>query len=144
MKIEEIEYLAVIKYLNLKGLIPTQIQDDMAITLGDDAPSFATVKRRVADFKRGRSFIEDEPRSGRPSTASLQANIDNVHQIVINDRRLTVRSIVTVIGISHERVENILTKELGMAMVSARWIPPLLNSDQKRTRLTMSKENGPF
>ena len=138
---EKIEYRAVIKYLNLKGLTPTQIHDDMVIILGDDAPSFATVKRWVADFKRGRSSIEDEPRSGRSSTASSQANIDHVHQMVMNDRRLTIRSIATVIGISHERVENILTKELGMAKVSARWIPRLLNPDQKRTRLTMSKEN---
>ena len=36
---------------------------------------------------------------------------------------------------------NILSKELGMTKVSARWVPHLLTPDQMRTRLLMSREN---
>ena len=55
-KMEKTEYRAVIKYLNLKGLNSTQIHTDMTDTLGDQAPSFATVKRWVAESKRGREY----------------------------------------------------------------------------------------
>ena len=113
----------------------------MIETLRDNAPSFATVKRWASECKRGRDSVEDDPRSGRPSTACNQENTDHVHQLVMDDRRLTVRHIATTIGISHERVEKILSKELGMTKVSARWVPRLLTPDQKRTRLFMSREN---
>ena len=68
-KMDKVEYRAVIKYRTLKGLIPTHMHADMVETLVDNAPSFATVKRWAAGFKRGRESIEDDPMSGRPSTA---------------------------------------------------------------------------
>lgn len=138
---DKVEYRAVIKYLTLKGLTPTQIHADMVETLVDNAPSFATVKRWAAEFKRGRESIEDDPRSGRPSTATTTENIDRVHKMVMDDRRLTVRYIAEIIGICQERVHHILTNELEMTKVSARWVPRLLTPDQKRTRLDMSREN---
>ena len=45
---------AVIQYLHKKGLTPKDIHNDMVATLGKDAPPYATVKRWVAGFKRGR------------------------------------------------------------------------------------------
>ena len=71
----------------------------MIETLRDNAPSFATVKRWASEFKRGRDSVKDDPRSGRPSAACTQENIDHVHQLVMDDRRLTVRRIATTIGI---------------------------------------------
>ena len=59
----------------------------MVSTLGDDAPALSTVKKWAAEFKRGRESLEDDPRSGRSSTATTQENIDRIHQIVMNDRR---------------------------------------------------------
>jgi len=45
---------AVIKYLNLKGLSPNEIADDMKVVMGDDAPSYATIYQWIAKFKRCR------------------------------------------------------------------------------------------
>ena len=44
-------------------------------------------------------------------------------------------------SISRERVESILHKGLGLSQVSVRWMPRLLTSDQKLTRLVMSETN---
>ena len=109
----------VIKYLQKKGLTPKDIHADMAATLGDDAPALSTVQKWAAEFKRGRESLEDDPRSGRPATATTQENINRVHHMVMDDRRLTVNQIANTVGISRERVENILHKELDMSKVSA-------------------------
>ena len=61
---------AVIQYLHKKGLAPKDIHTDMVATLGEDAPSYATIKRWVAEFKRGRQSLEDAPCPGRPVTVA--------------------------------------------------------------------------
>ena len=66
---------------------------------------------------RGRESLEDDPRSGRPSTATIQENIDRIHQMVMNDKRLTISHLANVISISRKRVENILHNELGKSKV---------------------------
>ena len=63
---EQNEKPAVIKYLNLKGLTPNEISNDMKVVLGDDVPSCATIYRWIAEFQRGRESTEDVHRSGRP------------------------------------------------------------------------------
>ena len=78
----------------------------MVSTLGDDAP-FSAVKKWAAEIKGGRESLEDYPCSRRPSTANTQENVDSAHDIIMGDRRVTTRYIASIVGISHERVENI-------------------------------------
>lgn len=132
---------AIIRYLGLKGLTPKEIFEDMAKTLGEDAPSYSTVKRWAADFRRGRENLEDDARSGRPATATTEEMIDDVHDIIFADRRISERRIAVELEISQERVHNIIHQELGMSKVSARWVPRLLTPDQKRSRRLISKDN---
>ena len=120
---DKIWHRGVIRYLQKKGLTTKEIHADMVSTLEDDAPALSTVKKWAAEFKRGRESLEDDPRLGRPSTATTQENIDRIHQMVMNDRRLTISHLANVVRISRERVENILHNELGMSKVLARWVP---------------------
>ncbi|XP_076065286.1 protein GVQW3-like [Oratosquilla oratoria] len=113
----------------------------MATTLGDNALALSTVQKWAAEFKRGRENLEDDLRGGRPATATTQENNDRIHHIVMDERRLTVNQMANTVSISRERIENILHKELEMSKVSARWVPRLLTSDQKYTRLVMSEVN---
>src|SRR5436190_23298789 len=136
---EKIEYRAVIKFLHLKGNTSAQIKAELDAVYGDSAPSFATVKRWVAEFKRGRTSLADDERSGRPTTATTIDNIEEIHQMVMDNRRIKVREIAEAIGISKERVCHILTEELGMRKLTARWVPRLLTLDQKRIRMNISK-----
>ena len=61
---EKIEKRAVIKYFFIKGMSTKEIHDDIFVTLGDDGPSYSFVKNWVDEFKRGRSSVVDEHRSG--------------------------------------------------------------------------------
>ncbi|KYN16546.1 hypothetical protein ALC57_11207 [Trachymyrmex cornetzi] len=123
---EKIEYRAIIKFLHLKGNTSTQIKAELDAVYGDSAPSFATVKRWVIEFKRGRTSLADGERSGRPTTATTTDNIEEIHQMIMDNRRIKIREIAEAVCISKERVCHILTKELGMRKLTARWVPRLL------------------
>ncbi|CAK9809105.1 hypothetical protein ANTQUA_LOCUS5970 [Anthophora quadrimaculata] len=72
---EKLEYRAVIKYLFSKGNTPTQIKEELDAVYGNSAPSFTTAKFWAAVFKRGRTSLGDDERSGRPKTATSDDNV---------------------------------------------------------------------
>lgn len=137
---DNLEQRAVIKYLHKKGLTPKQIYEDMQCTLGQSCPSYTMVKKWAAEFKRGRVSIADDPRPGRPTTATNPHNVAIICDMIMKDRRLKVREIADIVGISYERTQNIIVNELGFSKVSARWVPKLLSVEQKITRLTISRD----
>ena len=55
------------------------------------------------------------------------------------DRTRSLHDTTRQIGIRFGAVQSILTYILGMAKVSARWVPRMLTKDQKKSRLDNSK-----
>jgi len=51
-------------------MVPKEIHAILTEKLGEYAPSYATVKNWVAQFKRGDFSICDAPRPGRPKTVT--------------------------------------------------------------------------
>ena len=92
----------------------------MVVTLPSDAPLYALVKRWVAEFKRGRESLQDDPRPERPVTVATPEIVSKVHDVVICDRRVTEKYITSAVGISQERVHSILTEGLEMRKLFAR------------------------
>ena len=84
--------------------------------------------------------VESEARSGRPSTSRNEDVIEKVHQIVMEDRRLTLREIVEEVEISRKSVYSILTEDLCMRRVSAKFIPKLLTEQQKELRVEIAQK----
>ena len=136
---EKSELRAVIKYFNLKKLPPKKMYDDMVNTLGDSAPSYTMVKKWEAEFKRGRQYIEDDPRSGRPSTSSSDEIVQKVRDLVNEDRRIKIRYISETLGISYGRAQSSLKDKLGLNQLSARWVPRMLTQEMKDTRVRHSR-----
>ena len=71
-----------------------------------ESPSYSTVKKWAAEFKRERKSDEDDRRSGRAKD-----------------------SIASEVGISFGAVQLILTDILDMPNVSPRWVPRMLTDD---------------
>ena len=125
------------KWRNLKSerLLSTsirkEIHKDFMETLEEESPSYSTVKKWAAEFKRGRESVEDDGRSGRPKDATSDENVMVMYTLVICDRRRDLRSIASEVVISFWAVQSILTDILGISKVSARWAPRKSTDDQK-------------
>jgi len=74
-----IETRAIIKSL-FQGKAPKEIHAILIETLGEHAPSYATVKNWVIQFKRGDFSTCDAPRPGRPKTMTTPEIIDHIQQ----------------------------------------------------------------
>ena len=57
--------------------------------------------------------------------------IDKIHELILEDRRISTKSIAEHLGISGERVGSTIHEDLDMRMFSARWVPKCPNADQK-------------
>jgi len=72
-----IETRAVIEFSFLQGKVPKEIHAILTETLGEHAPSYATVKNWVAQFKRSDFSTCDAPRLGRPKIVTTPEIIDH-------------------------------------------------------------------
>ena len=140
VKMEKNEFRAVIKHYYLKKWTAAQIKAELGEVHGDSAPSLKTIYFWINEFKRGRTRTEDEARSGRPVEVTTPEMIAKIHRIVMDDRRMKVRDIAEIVGISVDRVHNILHEKLEMKKLCARWVPRLLTIDQKRKRHDISQQ----
>lgn len=134
------ELRAVIKFLYLKKLSTKDILSEMLLVLGDSAVSYPTVKKWVATFKRGVGSTEDATRSGRPPTSINEEQVNQAESMVYADRRVTVRCVAQTLRISIGSADAILTNNLRMKKVSARWVPRMLTPEQKQCRAQISQQ----
>ena len=124
----------------LQGKAPKNIHAILKETFGEHALSYATVKNWVAQFKLGDFSTCDAPRPGRPKTVTTSEIIDQIHELILEDRRFSVKSIAQQLDISRERVGSTIHEDSDMRKFSAKWVPICLNADQKRQRCQTSKQ----
>ena len=132
--------MSVEQRINLKLLVRLGKTPTIALKLlqevyGDDAMSRTRLFEWHRRFKEGREEMEDDLRSGRPSTSRTDKNVEHVRQKVLSDRRLTVRMIADELGMNSERGWRIITEDLGMRKICAKMVPRLLNETQKERRV---------
>jgi len=135
------ETRAVIKIsFFLPGKAPKEIHAILKETLREHAPRYATIQNWVAQFKRGDFSTCDAPGPGRPKTVTTSDIIEKIHELMLEDRRISARSIAEQLAISHERVGSIIHEYLDMWKLSAKWVPKCLNADQKCQRCQSSEQ----
>jgi transposase len=91
---EKIEIRAVIKYPCKKGISSKEIHEYFIDTLGKESPSYSTVKKWVAEFKRGREEIREDERPWRPKEATNDETAEAVHDLIMCDRRETCEALL--------------------------------------------------
>ena len=87
-------------------------------------------------FKDGNTCIKDEPRSGRPRTASTECNKERVDDLIRRDRRVIVNYIAAKRAVEHSAVQEMI-QSLGCRKVCVRWFPRLLTENHRFQRRTI-------
>ena len=77
--------------------------------------------------KEGRERVDDLERPGRPSALTDEQHVNQIKELVHKNRRLTVRDLTDMVGISQGSVEIILKDHLGLKRVKSRLVPKTLN-----------------
>ncbi|UYV84877.1 hypothetical protein LAZ67_X003845 [Cordylochernes scorpioides] len=97
----------------------------------------SNVYRWYKMFSVGREDVSDEERAGRPSTSTTD---DNINEVEKANRRITVREVAEDLNISIGLCHSIFINDLGMRRVAAKFVPKLLNCDQKQHRMNIANE----
>jgi len=88
LKMDKNEYRAVIKFFVKEALTPNEIHSTFIKVYGDSSPSFSTIKKWGAKFKRGHTSLEDDPCKGHPKRATPPEIIEQVHNMILDDRQM--------------------------------------------------------
>jgi hypothetical protein len=105
---------------------PIEIHQQLSETCNDGVMDVKNVGSWVQQFTEGRTSCENKPQEPAPRTGRSEDKIARVEQMVMEDRRLTVRQIAANVGTSVGSVDTILHEDLKLQKVSARWVPRML------------------
>ena len=90
-------------------------------------------------FEEGRESVQDLPRAGRPKTMVTATNAAHVEEIVMTNRRISIKDISERLNISSGSVHTIIHDQLNMTKVASRWVPKQLTEAQKAGRVSISR-----
>ena len=79
------------------------------------------LSKSVALFKRGDFSTCAAPRPGRPKTVTTPEFIDQIRELILEDRLISAKSVAEQLGISREWVGTIIHEDFDMRKLSAKW-----------------------
>uniref|UniRef100_A0A7M4EMQ5 Mos1 transposase HTH domain-containing protein n=1 Tax=Crocodylus porosus TaxID=8502 RepID=A0A7M4EMQ5_CROPO len=132
------EQRSVIRFLWAEGVPPSEIHRRIVAQYGENCLAQRKVYEWVEKFKHGRTSVVDEPRTGRPNTATTEDNIAKVDAAVHASKRVSIPELVAEVGVSAGSIHAILHNHLNYQKVCARWVPKQLMDVHKRQRVEMS------
>jgi len=83
------EIRSVIRFLNSRNVLPSEIHHQIYQVYGDSAMSDGMVRKWVQMFDEGQENVHDEVRSGRPSLVNDDL-VCKVNERVRDNRHLTI------------------------------------------------------
>jgi len=86
------EIRSVIRFLNARNVLPSEIHHQICQVYGDNAMSDGMVRRWVRMFNEGRENVHDEARSWRPSLVNDDL-VRKVNERMRDDRRIPIRDL---------------------------------------------------
>ncbi|UYV63862.1 hypothetical protein LAZ67_2005848 [Cordylochernes scorpioides] len=99
----------------------------LTVAYGEATLDRSNVYRWYKMFSEGREDVNDEERAGRPS-------------MILANRRITVREVAVDLNISIGSCHSIFINDLGMRWFAAKFVPKLLNCNQKQHRMNIANE----
>lgn len=125
---EFVEQRSAIKFCLRNDISAAETLRMVQKAFGESAMSKKNVYKWYNDFKDGRERVEDLQRPGRPSTSTDEQHVKKIKELVFENRRLTIRDLADMLGISIGSIQSILKDQLGLRRVKSRLVPKSLNS----------------
>ena len=113
---KDLEERVCVKFCFKLGKTATEMWKMLQQAFGDECMSQTQCFEWYNHFKAGRISMDEDPRSGRPSTSTDDIHIDAVHDLILQNRRLTIREIAKDVGISFGSYQAILRRRNIRAM----------------------------
>ena len=126
---------AYIKIEYYRGTKSVEILNTLQSDCGEDALPKPTVYRWIDVFKKGRTDVDLKHSPGRPVEVTASENVEKIQELLKTDRRFTCEEVARDVGISCISAHTILTTNLNMRRVTARWVPHCLSEEQKTERM---------
>lgn len=137
---DRVEYRSVIKFLVLKGVESQEILQQLTEVYQGDCPSKAVVYHWIGEFKRGRTSVFDDERSGRPIEIDQENLEKRCMEIIRDERRITTKELQNKLNVSHGKVCELL-KNLGIRKLSSRFVPHFLTGEMCEARMACCQQN---
>lgn len=115
-----VEQRIVIKFLVGENVQPSEILQRLKQQYGEECLSRTRVFEWCKTFKEGRKRMENESHDRRPRTSVTPTNIDRVNAVIRENRRITIKELVSMFSISVGSVENIMKNHLKYRKMNAR------------------------
>jgi len=119
--VADCEIRSVIRFLNARKVLPSDIHHQICQVYGDNAVSDGVVRKWVRMFNEGRENVHDEARSGRPSLVKDDL-VPKVNERVRGDRRCTISDLsLHFPQISRTLLYGIVSSHLGRRRPHSMW-----------------------
>jgi hypothetical protein len=107
-----------------------EIKKTVEAAYGDKALKKTAIYAIINKVKKGETTA-DQCHLNSKKTVWTPAFIASVAASVEDDRRMCIEALATAHGTSISMIHAVLHDDLGLEKKSARWVPKLLNDDQK-------------
>jgi len=104
---------------------------------GDQSLSRTQVFQWHARFKASRTSVDDDEHTGGPTSCTTPETVARIQEIIRQDRRRTIRDIAKEVDVGYGTCQRVLTEELGMQRVAAKFVPRILTADQMQQNVSI-------
>jgi len=134
------EQRVCIKFCMRLGKMGSETFEMLKQAFGDSCMSRSRTFEWFGRFKNGRTSSAIDDRSGRPSTATTPSEVEQVRAAVNQDHHRTKHDLCAEVGICYGSCQRILTGQLNMHRIAAKFVPRVLIQDQKDSQVAICQE----
>ena len=134
---EKVQQRVCIDFCFRLGKTGAETYEMLQAAFGESCLSQLKTSEWYSRFKSGRRSFEDDLHPGRPSTSHTEETVARVREIIRADRYLTIREVAEEVRIAFGTCQKLLTEDLRMRSVTAKFVPCLLTAEQKDDRMSI-------
>jgi len=132
---------AVIMFLYFQKHTAAEIHRQLVQVLGKTALSKRSVRLWCQRFKEGNYDVKESRSRPYISDDIIQERIDKLEEAFDETRAWSLRALSAKTGLSRPMCHRIITENLKMKKILAKWVPRELSPSQLETRVVYCKDN---